>query len=61
MSASVSASPDDDRDWLEAVGEGLGAHVSYGAANVALLGALDEEDIKEIGQMLRYDGGPPPL
>ena len=33
----------------------------YGAANVGLLGALDDEDIKEIGVMLRYDGGPPPL
>ena len=33
----------------------------YGAANVGLLGALDDEDIKEIGTLLRYDGGPPPL
>ena len=31
----------------------------YGAANVGLLGALDDEDIKEIGTLLRYDGGPP--
>ena len=28
----------------------------YGAANVGLLGALDDEAIKEIGTLLRYDG-----
>ena len=47
-------------DWLEAVGEGLGVHAwaieGYGAANVGLLGALDDEAIKEIGTLLRYDG-----
>ena len=52
--------------WLEAVGDGLGAHAhiieGYGAADVALLSALDEEDIKEIIDLLRRSpGAPPPL
>ena len=52
--------------WLEAVGDGLGAHAhiieGYGAADVALLSALDEEDINEIIDLLRRSpGAPPPL